>query len=84
MCSWAEDMSVGGIFGEFDLPLVDGSQAVAAARRHQRVAGILLPAAGEKRKYVDLGFEFLACGTDFSMLAAGARSIIEQLRSEVS
>ena len=79
------DLSVGmGIFREFDHPrFVDAlHKTVAAARRHGRVAGILLPAATEKRKYADLGFEFLACGTDLSMLAAGARSIIERLRSE--
>jgi 4-hydroxy-2-oxoheptanedioate aldolase len=79
------DLSAGlGIFREFDHPrFVEAlHRTVSAARRHGRIAGILLPTAGEKKKYLDLGFEFLACGTDLSMLAAGARSIIDLLRGE--
>jgi 4-hydroxy-2-oxoheptanedioate aldolase len=79
------DLSVSmGIFREFDHPrFVDAlHRTVAAARRNGRTAGILLPTTADKPKYVDLGFEFLACGTDLSMLAAGARSILDLLRSE--
>jgi 4-hydroxy-2-oxoheptanedioate aldolase len=79
------DLSVGmGIYREFDHPHFVAAlhKTVAAARRHGRVAGILLPAAGEKAKYQGYGFEFLTCGTDLSMLAAGARSIVDLLRSE--
>jgi 4-hydroxy-2-oxoheptanedioate aldolase len=79
------DLSVGmGIYREFDHPdfVAALHKTVAAVRRHGRIAGILLPAASEKAKYRDYGFEFLACGTDLSMLAAGARSILDLLRSE--
>jgi 2-keto-3-deoxy-L-rhamnonate aldolase RhmA len=77
------DLSVGmGIFREFDHPrFLDAlNRTVAAAHRHGRTAGILLPSAGDKQKYVDLGFEFLVCGSDLSMLASGARTILEILR----
>jgi 2-keto-3-deoxy-L-rhamnonate aldolase RhmA len=77
------DLSVGmGIFREFEHPkFVEAlHRTVAAARRHGRVAGILLPSAGDKAKYAGMGFEFLACGTDLSMLAAGARAVLEGMR----
>jgi 4-hydroxy-2-oxoheptanedioate aldolase len=79
------DLSVSmGIFREFDHPrFVDAvRRTAAAARRHGRIPGILLPSATDKAKYIDLGFEFLVCGGDLSMLAGGARSILDLLRSE--
>lgn len=71
-----------GIFRQYDHPSFVSAleRTVAACRRHGRVAGILLPAASACRRYLDLGFRFLTCGTDIAFLQSAARQAVETLR----
>jgi 2-keto-3-deoxy-L-rhamnonate aldolase RhmA len=56
-------------------------RTVAAARRNGRAAGILVPAAADTRRYIDLGFTFLMCGTDVAFLQSAGRTVAETMRN---
>lgn len=51
-----------------------------AARAHGKAAGMLVGTADQARRYREIGFTFLGCGSDGSMLAATARGMAEELR----
>lgn len=72
-----------GIFRQYDHPLfLDAlEKTVAACRRHNRAAGILVPAAADTARYRQLGFTFLMCGTDTAFLLNGARAVNDGMRS---
>lgn len=72
-----------GIFRQYDHPLfIDAlHKTLDAARRHNRVAGILLPAADTARHYREMGFRFITAGTDVMLLKAAATQLLEQLRN---
>jgi 4-hydroxy-2-oxoheptanedioate aldolase len=67
-----------GIFQQTDhRSYVEAVDAVrAAAARHGRATGVLVPGAEEAVRYRDLGFTLIAVGSDTSFLAAGARTAI--------
>jgi 4-hydroxy-2-oxoheptanedioate aldolase len=71
-----------GIFRQYDHPLfLDAlNKTLEAARRHNRVAGILLPTADTTRHYRDMGFRFLTAGTDVLLLKTAAMQLLQQLR----
>lgn len=71
-----------GIFRQYDHPdfLKALEKTVAAARRNKRAAGILVPAAADTRRYLDLGFTFLMCGTDIAFLQSAGKSVAETMR----
>jgi 2-keto-3-deoxy-L-rhamnonate aldolase RhmA len=63
-----------------DPRLLERVAAVAdAAREHGKAAGMLVGTMAQVRAYRDLGFSFLGCGSDGSLLAAGAQQIATQL-----
>jgi 4-hydroxy-2-oxoheptanedioate aldolase len=72
-----------GIFKQFDHPkyLEAIDRTVAACKRYGRSAAILLPSYTETRKYLDLGFTFLTCGTDASFLLSAARQTNDAMRT---
>jgi 4-hydroxy-2-oxoheptanedioate aldolase len=72
-----------GIFRQYDHPdfLKALGRTVAAARRNGRAAGILVPAAADTRRYIDLGFTFLMCGTDVAFLQSAGRTVAETMRN---
>jgi 2-dehydro-3-deoxyglucarate aldolase/4-hydroxy-2-oxoheptanedioate aldolase len=51
-----------------------------AAERHGKAAGVLVPDAAELRRYRELGFTFVAVGSDASYLVAGAREALAVAR----
>jgi 4-hydroxy-2-oxoheptanedioate aldolase len=71
-----------GIFRNYDHPLFVEAldKTIAAARRNNRAAAILLSSTAEARRYRDLGFHFLACGTDVSLLKSAAVETAAALR----
>lgn len=71
-----------GIFRQYDHPaFLDAlAKTLAACRRYQRAAGILLPAPVAARHYLGLGFTFLTCGTDTAFLLNGARAVNDGMR----
>ena len=71
-----------GIFRQYDHPLfVEALQkTLAAAQRHNRAAGILLPSVETTRHYRDMGFRFLTAGTDVLLLKTAAAQLVQGLR----
>jgi len=72
-----------GIFGQLDHPrFIDALKATSlAAKKAGKAAGILMQNPGELKKYHDLGFRFIACGTDAAFVVSGARKMASDLRT---
>lgn len=72
-----------GIFRQYDHPLfIDAlEKTLAAAARHNRIPGILLPSPTVTRHYRDLGFRFLTAGTDIVLLKNAATQLLQELRN---
>ncbi len=66
-----------GVLGQFDHPEFDAAlrKTAEAARRHGRSAGILMPKADDFDRYWDLGYRFLASGSDGAMVNNAARAL---------
>ncbi|MBI4905025.1 MAG: 2-dehydro-3-deoxyglucarate aldolase [Acidobacteria bacterium] len=71
-----------GVLGQFDHP--DFCEAiertVAAAKRYRKSLGILLPKPGDFARYHDLGFRFIASGSDAVLLNNTARALVKSIR----
>lgn len=70
-----------GVFGQPDHPrFVEALKATAdAAINKGKAAGILLQDPDEFKKYYELGFRFLACGSDMGFVKNGACKTAERL-----
>lgn len=70
-----------GVYGQYDHPLYQQAlkDVVAASRRHHIAPGILLQDIGEYKMYHDLGYRFLACGSDGSFVNRGAKEMVSEL-----
>ena len=75
-----------GILGSFEHP-----DFVSAVRRTAQAAlsrgkhcGILLPSPGDFKRYFDLGYRFLAAGSDAVLLNNAARSLVQSLRKDLA
>jgi 4-hydroxy-2-oxoheptanedioate aldolase len=75
-----------GILGQFDAPLFTGAIArtVEAARKHGRALGILLPKPEDLERYRQLGFRFIASGSDAVLLNNAARGLVQSLRDKMA
>jgi 4-hydroxy-2-oxoheptanedioate aldolase len=75
-----------GIFGQFDHPLfLDAVQITAqAAKRADKQAGIIVDGPADLNKYWDLGYRFVGCGSDGSLLNSAARNLAQSLKSRRS
>ena len=73
-----------GIFGQFEHPLyIDALRAiVAAATKAGKVVGILLFDPKDYKTYYDMGIRFIACGSDATFVAQGAKNMAEALNSQ--
>lgn len=71
-----------GIFRQYDHPLFIEAleKTLAAAARHNRAAGILLPSVDTTRHYRNLGFRFLTAGTDVLLLKTAAKQLEQAMR----
>lgn len=70
-----------GVYGNYSHPSYqDAIQKVAeAAKRHGKVAGVLLQNTSEYKMYSKLGYTFLACGSDGGFVTRAARQMVEDL-----
>jgi 4-hydroxy-2-oxoheptanedioate aldolase len=70
-----------GIFGQLDHPkyLEALSTVVAACRAHGKSPGILLGQPEDLPKHHEMGFRFLACGSDAGFVTGGARQTVTAL-----
>lgn len=72
-----------GIFGQFDHPrFVDAlNKIVEAAQKAQKAIGILIFNTEDYDKYHSMGIKFIACGSDATFVAEGARVMAKKLNS---
>ncbi len=70
-----------GIFGQFDHPLFVEAmrETINAAGKAQKAVGILFFNPDDYNRYYNLGIRFLACGSDATFVADGARRLSDQL-----
>lgn len=70
-----------GIFGQFDHPQFKEAvrETVEAARKAGKATGILFFNTSEYQAYHDLGIRFIACGSDATFVAEGARTMAKKL-----
>jgi 4-hydroxy-2-oxoheptanedioate aldolase len=71
-----------GVLGEFNHPdfLQAIDRTVAAAKRYRKSLGILLPKPGDFAHYHELGFRFIASGSDAVLLNNTARALVKSIR----
>lgn len=74
-----------GILGNFEHPdFVAAVQRTAeAALSHGKHCGILLPSPKDFKTYYDLGYRFIASGSDAVLLSNAARSLVAGIREKV-
>ncbi len=73
-----------GITGQWDHPTFREviKETVKAAKKAGKAAGILLPDTGEFSKYFDLGYRFIASGSDIGFISSGARNMVQTLMNK--
>jgi 4-hydroxy-2-oxoheptanedioate aldolase len=71
-----------GILGNFEHPdfVAAIQRTAAAASRHGKHCGILLPSPKDFKTYYELGYRFMASGSDAVLLNNAARSLVEGIR----
>lgn len=77
------DLSIAlGVYGKPDHPkFIEALKATAdAAAKEGKAAGILLKNPDEFKKYYDLGYRFIACGSDGGFVRDGACKTVESLK----
>ena len=74
-----------GIPGEFTNPRFTDAldRVAAAARAHGKPAGILQQDAGEVSAYLARGYRFLGVGSDYGLVARGARGQLAEARRDI-
>ncbi|MGA0557656.1 HpcH/HpaI aldolase family protein [Larkinella sp. VNQ87] len=72
-----------GIFGQFNHPRFKEAlqETVDAARKAGKATGILFFNPDDYQRYHDLGIRFLACGSDGTFVADGARTLAAKLNA---
>jgi 4-hydroxy-2-oxoheptanedioate aldolase len=81
------DLSVSlGMPRRFDEPVFREalSQVVAACRQHGKAAGILAPDPEVAGRFIELGFTFVAAGSDGAIVAAGLGNVARALNAQKS
>jgi 4-hydroxy-2-oxoheptanedioate aldolase len=75
-----------GMLGNFEHPdFIDAVRRTAqSARARGKQCGVLLPAPTELRKFYDLGYRFLASGSDAVLLNNAAKSLLQTLRQNLA
>jgi 4-hydroxy-2-oxoheptanedioate aldolase len=71
-----------GIFGQFDHPTFTTAldNIIAAAKKAEKTIGILLFNPNDYDKYHKMGIQFIACGSDATFVAEGARVMAKKLK----
>ena len=72
-----------GIDGDLDHPLfiMAVEKIVAAAQKAQKATGILIFDTMDFQKYQDMGIQLIACGSDATFVANGAKTLASNLNS---
>jgi 2-keto-3-deoxy-L-rhamnonate aldolase RhmA len=59
------------------------ADACARIRAAGKPAGILAPVEADARRYFDMGFTFVAIGSDVGILAAGSSALVARMRAAI-
>ena len=59
------------------------ADACARARAAGKAAGILAPVEADARRYFEMGFAFVAVGSDVGLLAAGSTNLLNRMREAI-
>ena len=59
------------------------ADACARIRAAGRPVGILAPVEAEARRYFDMGFSYVAIGSDVGILAAGSSNLVARMRAAI-
>ncbi len=72
-----------GIFGQFDHPVFREAvkKTIDAAQKAGKATGILFFNTDEYQAYHEMGIRFIACGSDATFVADGARNLAKKLHS---
>ncbi len=75
-----------GIFGQFDHPLFKDAlkKTIDAANKVGKAVGILLFDPNDYNTYREMGIKFIACGSDATFVANGAKSTAASLQAKRS
>lgn len=70
-------------FGQFDHPLFKDAvkKTIHAARKAGKATGILLGDPGDFKMYHEMGITMIACGSDATFVASGARTMVQKLKA---
>jgi 4-hydroxy-2-oxoheptanedioate aldolase len=73
-----------GILGQLDHPdfVAALKKTAEAARKHGKTTGVLMPNPGFYEKFQELGYRFLACGSDGAMVNNAARDLAGVLKEK--
>jgi 2-keto-3-deoxy-L-rhamnonate aldolase RhmA len=73
-----------GMLGNFEHPdfVAAIQRTSAAASSHGKQCGILLPTPKDFKKYYDLGYRFIASGSDAVLLNNTARALVDGIRKD--
>jgi len=73
-----------GIFGQFDHPLFKDAlkMTIEAANKADKAVGILLFDPNDYGKYREMGIRFIACGSDATFVANGAKNTAATLQAK--
>lgn len=71
-----------GIYGEFDHPLFTDAlqKTIDAAKRAGKATGILMSDPDDFITYREMGIQMIACGSDATYVAKGARTMAKKLK----
>lgn len=74
-----------GVRGQWDHPdyIRAIEQTARAAEKAGKTAGILLPVPGELLRYTELGYRFIASGSDTGFVAQGAINTIKNITNKI-
>jgi 4-hydroxy-2-oxoheptanedioate aldolase len=75
-----------GIFGQFDHPdYLSAIKATAeAAKKANKICGVLLTNADQLPMYYELGYRFFSLGADSGFINTGARNTVKELNGMIS
>jgi len=75
-----------GILGNFEHPdfVSAAERTIKAALSQGKYSGILLPNPREIKRYIDMGFRFIAAGSDAVLLNNAATSLVQSLHKELA
>jgi 4-hydroxy-2-oxoheptanedioate aldolase len=73
-----------GVLSQFDHPIYQQAikEVAQAAKKHKKATGVLLQDISEYEMYYQLGYRFLASGSDSSLVARSADDMVKRMKEK--